>query len=79
MPEKANDTPAFFNFFVEKKVSDKILAKDAEAKLEGVYQILKDQLRRAKTDLLDLRKRKEHNRKDAEMIKIQIKHAQDRA
>lgn len=59
--------PAFFNIFVEKKHADHLAQKDldSESRLQVIYHILKEQLRLAKTDLLELKKNRDRDLKRA--------------
>ena len=51
----------FSNLFVEKRHADQLarVNLDDESRSEVIYRILKDQLKRVKTDLLDMKKEKE--------------------
>lgn len=51
---------------------------DEESKLEVIYSVLKDQLRKAKADLLQIKKHKEVEKKAALELQLKIKQAQER-
>jgi hypothetical protein len=46
----AYEEPPFFNIFIEKRHADQLerMNLDSESRLEVIYRVLKDQLRRAK-------------------------------
>ena len=72
--------PAFFNIFVEKRHADHLANKDLddESRLEVVYRVLKDQLRKAKKDLLATKKNRDTRLKKALDLKKNMKDAVER-
>ena len=68
---KQNTDAAYFNILVERRHADRLEKKDIdeESKLEVTYRILKDQLRRAKQELLKIKMGKEVRKKEAIEIK----------
>ena len=52
---------------------------DKESRLEVIYRILKEQLKKAKSDLLEIKKNRDKEQKAAEELKIKIKLAQQKA
>ena len=66
---------------VEKRHADQLQKKnlDKESRLEVIYRVLKDQLRRAKGDLLEMKRDKESHRLAAIAVKKRIDAAQERA
>jgi hypothetical protein len=68
------EDPAFFDIFVEKEHIDHLANKDLdfESRLQVIYQILKDQLRRAKSELLQLKKNRNKDLKRALTFKRDI-------
>jgi phage shock protein A len=67
----------YSNFFIEKKEAKALgeAHSDPEHKLEVVYRVLKDQLRRIKRDLLDVRRKKDDEKKEVTNLKNRIKKA----
>lgn len=55
---KPSMDPAFFNIFLDYRHADRLARKDIddESRLEVIYRILKDQLRRSKESLLEAKK-----------------------
>jgi len=52
--------PGFSSIFIEKRFADTLQKKmhDKESRLEIMYRVFKDQLRKARKDLLVIRKEK---------------------
>ena len=73
--------PQYLNLFVEKKIADQLAegVRDNEMKLENVYRLLKDQLKRAKADLLNLRRSKDETKARAYAIRERVKQAVEKA
>jgi len=71
---KTIDDPAFFQIFIEKRHADHLSKKDIdeESRLEVIYRVLKNQLRKAKKGLLTLKKEKEVERRRALELKRRI-------
>lgn len=61
----------FSNIFIEQRHADMLQKRnlDQESRLEVIYRILKDQLKRTKLDLLEIKKDKKNERIMAEKIK----------
>ena len=68
------DDPAFFNLFIEKRHAEHLAKKDIdeESRLEVIYRVLKDQLRKAKKGLLVMKKEKDNERRRALELKRRI-------
>jgi hypothetical protein len=69
--------PAFFNILIERRHAERLEHKDLdhESRLEVVYRILKEELRRAKKDLLGIKKNKEIKKRHAIELKKKIAEA----
>ena len=69
--------PAFFNLLLERRHADRLEKKDIdhESKLEVVYRILKDELRRAKKELLGIKKNNDIKKRQAMELKKRITEA----
>jgi translation initiation factor 2B subunit (eIF-2B alpha/beta/delta family) len=80
-PNRPEDLPKYLNLFVDKQIADHLIvgAKDNELKLENVYRLLKDQLKRAKADLLNVRRAKDESKAKANQLRDKIRQAVDRA
>ena len=70
-----DEEPAFFNIFVESRHADRLENKDIdeESRMEVIYRILKDELRKTKKKLLEAKKEKENKRRRALDLKMRVK------
>jgi hypothetical protein len=69
--------PAFFNILIEQRHADRLEKKDIdnESRLEVVYRILKEELRRAKKELLGIKKYKDIRNREARELKRKVTEA----
>jgi hypothetical protein len=74
---RPHNDPAFFDIFVEKEHIDHLANKDLdiESRLQVIYRILKDQLRRAKNELMQLKQDRAKDLKRALSFKREIQAA----
>lgn len=73
--------PAFFSITVEQRHLDHMMAKDIddESHIQVVYQVLKDNLRKAKKQLLEMKSNKAEERRKALQFKREIEEAKLKA
>lgn len=77
---KPDEDPTFLAFFMEKRYADTLQKKttDKELRLEIMYRVLKDVLRKARLDLLQLKRDKKNVTHAAVEIKKRIQAAQEK-
>ena len=72
--------PAFFDLLVEKRHVDNLAADnlDEESRLQVIYRILKDHLRNAKKELIQVKKDREKRAQQALEFKKMLEQAKER-